>query len=128
VEREPCCRCACSFALAQRDHAQQEAAHLEAYAGRLTTCSDNAAHRTFEEESDGFLLHKINVKTALAQSDRPRSDLLSPVLDYHGEGPVDHSVSQYVEARHNAVADRYVDEVQLNLPKINLPCRLPAEA
>jgi hypothetical protein len=38
----------------------------------------------------------------------------SPVLDYHAEPPVDHSVSQYVGARHNAVADLYVDEVHLN--------------
>ena len=102
----------CAGAL--RGPAQQEAAQLQAYAGRLTPCGDTAAHRTFEEESDGFLLHKINVKTALAQSDRPRSDMRSPVLDYHAEPPVDHSVSQYVGARHNAVADLYVDEVHLN--------------
>jgi hypothetical protein len=82
-------------------------------------CRIYPAHRTFEEESDGFLLHKINVKTALVQSDRPRSR--SPVLDYPAEPPVDHAVSQYVGARHNAITDPYVDEVHPTPP-----CQLPA--
>ena len=77
-------------------------------------CRMYPAHRTFEEESDGFLLHKINVKTSLLQSDLPPAR--SPVLDYSAEPPFDHAVSQYVGARHNAIADPYVEEVHPTSP------------
>jgi len=74
----------------------------------LTFSRDRAAYKLVEEEEDAFLLHKINVKSVLASCDSTRSR--SPAHEYPPE-LIDHTVSQYVGGRHNAIVDTYAEEV-----------------
>ena len=73
-----------------------------------------------EEESDAFLLHKINVKSALLLSYTKTSHSQQHTPEDAAETPVDLSLPHDLGTRQGVLSDPYADEVPC--PHASPPC------